>query len=345
MRYAGRGSCRNLVEKLAELTMKAVLCRQFGPPESLVVDQIDVPTAAPGQVVIDVKACGVNFPDTLIIEGKYQFKPAFPFSPGGEVAGVVREVGEGVRHLRPGDNAFALTGWGGFAEGVVADAHKAFPMPTGMDYNTAASLMYTYGTSYHALKQRANLQPGETLLVLGAAGGVGLAAVTLGKLMGARVIAAASTDEKLALCQQYGADDTINYSTQSLRDRLGELVGKRGVDVVYDPVGGELAEPALRSMAWGGRYLVVGFAAGPIPALPFNLPLLKGCSVVGVFWGAFAEKQPADNVQNVQELLGFWQRGQLVPHIYATYPLEQAADALNDMLSRRVMGKVLMVNA
>lgn len=322
--------------------MKAVLCRQFGPPESLVVDEIDVPGAAPGKVVIDVRACGVNFPDTLIIEGKYQFKPQFPFSPGGEVAGVVREVGEGVTHLKPGDNVFALTGWGGFAESVLADAHKTFPMPDGMDYNTAASLMYTYGTSYHALKQRAQLQVGETLLVLGAAGGVGLAAVTLGKLMGAKVIAAASTDEKLALCRQYGADDTINYSTQDLRERLGELVGKKGVDVVYDPVGGTLAEPALRSMAWGGRYLVVGFAAGPIPALPFNLPLLKGCSVVGVFWGAFAEKQPKDNFRNVQELLGFWQQGQLVPHIHATYPLEGATAALNEMLGRKVMGKVLI---
>ena len=323
--------------------MKSVLCRQFGPPETLVVDDIAWPTAVPGKVVIEVKACGVNFPDTLIIEGKYQFKPEFPFAPGGEVAGIVREVGEGVTHIKPGDTVFALTGWGGFAEGVLADAYKTFPMPPGMDYNTAAALMYTYGTSYHALKQRANLQPGETLLVLGAAGGVGLAAVTLGKLMGARVIAAASTDEKLALCREYGADETINYTTQSLREAVAELVGKKGVDVVYDPVGGDLAEPALRSMAWGGRYLVVGFAAGPIPALPFNLPLLKGCSIVGVFWGAFAEKQPKDSARNIGELLGFWQQGQLIPHIHATYPLEQAAAALNDMLGRKVMGKVLVV--
>ena len=323
--------------------MKSVLCRQFGPPETLVVDDIAWPEATPGKVVIEVKACGVNFPDTLIIEGKYQFKPDFPFAPGGEVAGTVREVGEGVTHLKPGDNVFALTGWGGFAEGAVAEAYKTFPMPPGMDYHTAAALMYTYGTSYHALKQRANIQPGETLLVLGAAGGVGLAAVTLGKLMGARVIAAASTDEKLALCRDYGADETINYTTQPLRETLAGLVGKKGVDVVYDPVGGGLAEPALRSMAWGGRYLVVGFAAGPIPALPFNLPLLKGCSVVGVFWGAFAEKQPKDSAQNIRELLQFWQQGQLVPHIHATYPLEQAAAALNDMLGRKVMGKVLVV--
>ena len=323
--------------------MKSVLCRQYGPPETLTVDDIAWPRAAPGKVVIEVKACGVNFPDTLIIAGKYQFKPAFPFAPGGEVAGVVWEVGDGVTHLKPGDNVFALTGWGGFAEGVLADAYKTFPMPPGMDYTTAAALMYTYGTSYHALKQRATIQPGETLLVLGAAGGVGLAAVTLGKLMGARVIAAASTTEKLALCREYGADETINYTTQPLREAVAELVGKKGVDVVYDPVGGDLAEAALRSMAWGGRYLVVGFAAGPIPALPFNLPLLKGCSIVGIFWGAFAEKQPEDNARNIRELLGFWQQGQLVPHIHATYPLEQAADALNDMLGRKVMGKVLVV--
>lgn len=323
--------------------MKAVLCRQFGPPESLVLDDIPWPQAAKGKVVIEVKACGVNFPDTLIIEGKYQFKPPFPFSPGGEVAGVVREVGEGITHLKPGDNVFALTGWGGFAEGVLADGYRAFPMATGMDYQTAASLMYTYGTSYHALKDRANLQPGETLLVLGAAGGVGLAAVTLGHIMGARVIAAASTDEKLALCREYGATETINYSTQDLRERIKEITNGQGVDVIYDPVGGDLAEPALRSMNWRGRYLVVGFAAGQIPNLPLNLALLKGCSVVGVFWGAFAERQPKDNFRNFQELLGFWQSGKLKPHIHATYPLEQAADALNEMLGRKVMGKVLVV--
>ena len=323
--------------------MKAVLCRQFGPPESLVVEEVAWPVATPGTVVIAVKACGVNFPDTLIIEGKYQFKPDFSFSPGGEVAGVVREVGAGVMHLRPGDSVFALTGWGGFAEGVLAEAAKTFLMPAGMDYPTAAALMYTYGTSYHALKQRAQVRAGETLLVLGAAGGVGLAAVSLGKLLGARVIAAASTEEKLALCRQYGADETINYTTRPLRESLAKLMGKKGVDVVYDPVGGNLAESALRSMAWGGRYLVVGFAAGPIPALPFNLPLLKGCSIVGVFWGAFAERQPQDNQQNIRELLQFWQQGQLIPHIHGTYPLEQAAEALNEMLGRRVMGKVLVV--
>ena len=323
--------------------MKAVLCREYGPPENLQVDEIDWPIATKGKLVIEVKACGVNFPDTLIIQGKYQFKPTFPFSPGGEVAGIVREVGEGVTHLKSGDNVFSLTGWGGFAEGALADGYRTFPMPPGMDHQTAASLMYTYGTSYHALKDRANIKPGETLLVLGAAGGVGLAAVTLGKIMGAKVIAAASTDEKLALCRDYGADETINYTTRNLRDCIKELTGGQGVDVIYDPVGGDLAEPALRSMNWQGRYLVIGFAAGPIPSLPFNLPLLKGCSVVGVFWGAFAERQPKDNFRNIQELIGFWQDGRLKPHIHATYPLEEAADALNEMLSRRVMGKVLVI--
>lgn len=324
--------------------MKAVLCYQYGLPESLVTEEIEPLKASKGKLVINMKACGVNFPDTLIIQGKYQFKPPFPFSPGGEVAGVVHEVGEGITHLKPGDNVFALTGWGGFAEQVVADGYRSFVMPSNMDHQTAASLMYTYGTSYHALKDRAQLQPGETLLVLGAAGGVGLAAVTLGKLMGARVIAAASTDQKLALCREYGAAETINYATQDLRERIKEVTGGQGVDVVYDPVGGDLAEPALRSINWRGRYLVVGFAAGPIPALPFNLPLLKGCSVVGVFWGAFAEKQPKDSMRNVQELIGFWQKGQLKPHIHATYNLDHAADALNEMLERKVMGKVLIIN-
>lgn len=324
------------------MTMKAVLCHQYGPPETLTVEETGSPKTAPGKLVIQMKACGVNFPDTLMIQGKYQFKPPFPFSPGGEVAGVVREVGDGITHLKPGDAVFALTGWGGFAEETLADGFKAFPIPTGMDYVTAASLMYTYGTSYHALKDRANLQPGETLLVLGAAGGVGLAAVELGRLMGANVIAAASTDEKLALCRQTGASETINYSHEDLRERVREITGGQGVDVVYDPVGGSLTEAALRSVGWRGRYLVVGFAAGPIPSIPLNLPLLKGCSVVGIFWGAFAEKQPKDNFRNVQELLTFYQQGAMKPHIQAAYPLEQAPQALRQMMDRRVLGKLVI---
>ena len=322
--------------------MKALLCKQFGPPETLVVENIENLHAQKGQVVIGVKACGVNFPDTLIIEGKYQFKPPFPFSAGGEVAGVIKEIGEDVMHLKVGDDVFALTGWGGFAEEVVIGASRVFKMPPNMDYATAASLMYTYGTSYHALKDRANLQPNETLLVLGAAGGVGLAAVNLGRIMGARVIAAASTDEKLELCKQYGATDLINYSTQDLRTRLKEITGG-GVDVVYDPVGGDYTEPALRSMNWKGRYLVVGFASGPIPSLPMNLPLLKGCSVNGVFWGSFAEREPKANFQNVMELIDFYNKGELVPYIQKTFSLEETPQALYDMLNRKVMGKLVVV--
>ncbi|MEZ4904014.1 MAG: NADPH:quinone oxidoreductase family protein [Spirosomataceae bacterium] len=321
--------------------MKALLCRQYGPPESLTVEEISPLKASKGQVVITVKACGVNFPDTLIIEGKYQFKPPFPFAPGGEVAGVVKEVGEGVTHLKVGDNVFALTGWGGFAEEVLTPASKAFLMPPQMDYEVAASLMYTYGTSYHALKDRAQLKEGETLLVLGAAGGVGLAAVNLGKIMGAKVIAAASTDEKLALCKAYGADGLINYTKDDLRESLKNLTGG-GVDVIYDPVGGDYTEPALRSMNWKGRYLVVGFAAGHIPTIPLNLALLKGCAITGVFWGAFAERDPKTNFQNVMELLQFYQKGQMKPYIQKRFSLEEAPQALYDMLERRTMGKMVV---
>jgi NADPH2:quinone reductase len=323
--------------------MKALLCTAFGPPETLVLQEIESPQPGKGQVLIDVRACGVNFPDTLIIEGKYQFKPPLPFAPGGEVAGVVAEVGEGVTHLKPGDRVFSLTGWGGFAEKVLGDATKTLPMPDGMDFVTAASVMYTYGTSYHALKQRAALQPGETLLVLGAAGGVGLAAVQLGKLMGAKVIAAASSEEKLAVCRELGADETINYETEDLRERVKTLTNGRGVDVCYDPVGDRFTEPALRSMAWRGRYLVVGFAAGEIPKIPANLVLLKGCALVGVFWGQFAALEPKESLGNFREILGFMQAGTLSQHLHGTYPLADAPKALRDMLERRVIGKAVVV--
>jgi len=323
--------------------MKAILCKQFGPPESLVLDEIPSPKAGADQVVIRVKACGVNFPDTLMIEGKYQFKPPFPFSPGGEVAGVVTEVGEAVRHLHVGDNVFSLTGHGGFAEEVVGKAATTLPMPAGMDYVTAASTMYTYGTSYHALKDRAALQPGEILLVLGAAGGVGLAAVQLGVLMGARVIAAASSDEKLAVCRQMGASETINYSTEDLRERLRELTNGNGVDVVYDPIGDRYAEPCIRSLAWKGRYLVVGFAAGSIPNIPLNLALLKGASIVGVFWGAFAQREPRVSMANFQQILTWVETDQLRQHIYRTYSLPEAPEALLALLNRQVIGKAVVV--
>ncbi len=242
--------------------MKAILCKTHGLPDTLVLEELPSPIPGPKQVVITVKACGVNFPDTLIIQNLYQFKPELPFSPGGEVAGVVKAVGEGVKHLKPGDTVIALTGWGGFAEEVLTDAAKVFPVPPLFDFKVAATFAYAYGTSYHALKDRAQLQPGETLLVLGAAGGVGLAAVQLGKQMGARVIAAASTAEKLAVCRQSGADELVNYSEPDWREQIKALTGGNGVDVVYDAVGDRYAEPALRSMAWKGRYLVVGFAAG-----------------------------------------------------------------------------------
>lgn len=323
--------------------MQALLCQAYGPPETLVLQEISPSQPGKGQVLIDVKACGVNFPDTLIIEGKYQFKPPLPFAPGGEVAGVVAEIGEGVTHLRPGDRVFSLTGWGGFAEQALGDAAKTLPMPEGMDFVTAASVMYTYGTSYHALKQRAAIQPGETLLVLGAAGGVGLAAVQLGKLLGARVIAAASSQEKLAVCRELGANETINYETEDLRERVKTLTAGRGVDVCYDPVGDRFTEPALRSMAWRGRYLVVGFAAGEIPKIPVNLVLLKGCALLGVFWGQFAALEPKESGRNFREILGFIAEGRLKQHIHRQYSLAEAPQALRDLLDRKVVGKAVVV--
>jgi len=322
--------------------MRAVLCKRYGPPSDLVVEDVPSPKPGEGQVLVAVHAAGVNFPDTLIIQGKYQFKPELPFSPGGEVAGIVRAIGPGVTGIAPGDRVIAATTWGGYAEEVVAEAKRIIPMPDGMDFDTAATFVLTYGTSHHALKDRAALQPGETLLVLGAAGGVGLAAVELGKAMGARVIAAASSDDKLATCREHGADETINYGREDLRERIKALTDGRGVDVVYDPVGGDLSEPALRSMAWNGRFLVVGFAAGSIPSIPLNLALLKGCAIVGVFWGAFTRNEPRRNEANLQELLAWFKAGKVRPHISARYPLERAADALRDVMERKVKGKVVL---
>jgi NADPH2:quinone reductase len=296
-----------------------------------------------GQVVVSVKACGVNFPDTLIIRGLYQFKPEPPFSPGSEVAGIVKAVGAGVERVKPGDRVIAFSAFGGFAEELLADAGGLIPMPPAMDFDTAASFVMTYGTSIHALKDRAHLRPGETLLVLGAAGGIGLAAVEIGKAMGAKVIAAASSDEKLAVCRQHGADAVINYSNEDLKARISALTDRQGVDVIVDPVGGAYSEPALRGMAWNGRFLVVGFTAGDIPRIPLNLALLKGCSIVGVFWGSFAARDPRRNHENLRELLGWFEAGHLKPRISARYPLERAADALNDILQRKVIGKAVLV--
>jgi NADPH:quinone reductase len=323
--------------------MKAVLCKQWGPPESLVLEEVPSPKAGKNQVIVSVKSCGVNFPDTLIIQGKYQFKPDMPFSPGGEVAGVVKEVGEGVSQVKAGDRVIAFTGWGGYAEEVIAPSEKLIAIPDGMDFKTASAFVMTYGTSHHALKDRGELKPGETLLVLGAAGGVGLAAVEIGKALGARVIAAASSDDKLAVCKEHGADELINYSTQDLRARINELTDKKGVDVTYDPVGGDLAEPALRSTGWRGRFLVVGFAGGEIPKIPLNLTLLKGNSIVGIFWGDYTRREPKRNAEALQELAGWFAQGKLKPLVSAAYPLSQAAQALNDMTQRKVKGKVVLV--
>ena len=322
--------------------MRAVLCKQLGLPDNLVVENVPSPVAGKGEVVLSVKACGVNFPDTLIIQGKYQFKPELPFSPGGEVAGVVKEVGEGVTNVRPGDRVIAVSTWGGFAEELVVEANRTIPMLDSMDFVSASAFVLTYGTSLHALKDRAHLQPGETMLVLGASGGVGIAAIQLGKAMGARVIAAASSDQKLEVCRTNGADDLINYSHDDLRARIKQITAGKGVDVVYDPVGGSYSEPALRDMAWNGRFLVVGFAAGDIPKVPLNLALLKGCSIVGVFWGAFTRNEPENNRRNNEELMQLYAQGKVKPHIHATYPLERAAEALNDVMYKRVSGKVVL---
>ncbi|HXU06882.1 MAG TPA: NADPH:quinone oxidoreductase family protein [Polyangia bacterium] len=293
--------------------------------------------------MVTVKACGVNFPDTLIIRGRYQFKPPLPFSPGSEVAGIVKTVGEGVETVKPGDRVIAFGAFGGFVEEMLTDAGAVIPMPAAMDFETAASVVMTYGTDMHALKDRAHLQPGETLLVLGAAGGIGLAAVEIGNAMGAKVIAAASSDEKLEICRQHGADAVINYRTDDLKDRINTLTGRHGVDVIVDPVGGAYSEPALRGMAWNGRFLVIGFTAGDIPRIPLNLPLLKGCSIVGVFWGSFAARQPRQNQENLRELLGWFEAGKLKSRISARFPLERAADALNAISERKVMGKAVLV--
>lgn len=322
--------------------MKAVLCKAFGPAETLVLEEVASPEPKKNEVLIDVHAAGVNFPDTLIIEGKYQFKPPFPFSPGGEAAGTVAAVGEKISHLKPGDRVMALTGWGSFAEQVAVPGYNVMPIPKGIDFNSAAAFGMTYGTSMHALKQRANLQPGETLLVLGASGGVGLAAVEIGKAMGARVIAAASSDEKLEVAKAAGADLLINYSTSSLKEKVKELTGGQGADVIYDPVGGDLFDEAIRSIAWNGRLLVVGFASGRIPELPVNLALLKGAAVVGVFWGSFAQRQPQDNLANFQQLFAWHAEGKLKPLVSQTFPLKRAAEAINALGQRKAVGKVVV---
>jgi NADPH2:quinone reductase len=322
--------------------MKAILCKSYGPPESLVMEDVASPTPGPGEVVVSVKAASINFPDVLIIQNKYQVKPPLPFSPGSELAGIVKSVGAGVTTMKAGDAVMGCTGYGAFAEEIVAAADRFFPIPTGMDFPTAASFVLTYGTSDHALRDRGQLQPGETLLVLGAAGGVGLAAIEIGKILGARVIACASTADKLAVCRAHGADDTIDYATEDLRERIKQLTGGQGVDVVYDPVGGAYAEPALRAVKWRGRFLVIGFAAGEIPKMPLNLPLIKGSSIVGVYWGDFSRREPARFADSMRQLAAWWTAGKLKPHVSATFPLARASDALTLMANRQVKGKVVL---
>ncbi|WP_020191600.1 NADPH:quinone oxidoreductase family protein [Pseudomonas putida] len=323
--------------------MKAVLCKTLGPARNLVLEEVASPLPKKNEILLDVQAAGVNFPDTLIIEGKYQFQPPLPFSPGGEAAGVVAAVGEKAGAFKVGDRVMALTGWGAFAEQVAVPFYNVLPIPASMDFTTAAAFGMTYGTSMHALRQRGQLQAGETLLVLGASGGVGLAAVEIGKAMGARVIAAASSAEKLAVAKAAGADELIDYSQANLREEIKRLTGGQGVDVIYDPVGGELFEQAVRGLAWNGRLLVVGFASGSIPQLAANLVLLKGAAVLGVFWGSFAQRQPEDNAANFHQLFAWHAEGKLKPLVSQTYPLAEAGSAIEKLGQRQAVGKLVVL--
>lgn len=322
--------------------MKSIVCKEFGPPEKLVLEEVPDPVAGEGQVVIESRASTVTFPDALMIEDKYQFKAQLPFVPGGEAAGVVAEVGPGVEGFEVGDRVIGQSGLiGGFQQKVVCAAAATRKLSKNVGFAESTGLLYAYGTGYYGLKFRGNLKPGETLLVLGAAGNVGLAAVELGKLMGARVIAAASSREKLSVCVDRGADETIDYSTEDLKTRAKELTGGKGVDVIYDCVGGDYAEAALRAIGWEGRFLVIGFTAG-IPQLPLNLTLLKSCQVIGVFYGAMISKQPELLQEITRDLYAFLEEGKLKPYVSARYPLAEAPQALRDLLDRKVTGKVVI---
>ncbi|GGY75485.1 NADPH:quinone oxidoreductase family protein [Marinobacter zhanjiangensis] len=324
--------------------MRAILCKEYGPAEKLVIEDIECPEPTGGQVKVRVKAAGLNFPDTLIIEGKYQIKPEMPFSPGGEMAGEVIAVGDKVSRFKVGDRVIGMTGYGAFSEEMLVDENRLLPLAEGMSDEEGAAFTMVYGTSYHALKQRANIQPGESLLVLGASGGVGLAAVELGKAMGAHVIAAASTDAKLQVAKEAGADELLNYSDtdKPLKDKIKEMTGGKGVDVIYDPVGGDFTEQALRAMAWNGRHLIIGFAAGDIPKIPANLTLLKSCSVVGVFWGAFTQKEPQNHVQNMKELFQLHAEGKIKPKVSEVFAFEDYVKALDALSGRTATGKVVL---
>jgi NADPH2:quinone reductase len=322
--------------------MKAILCTHFGGPADLEYGELPDPAPAAGEVVVAVKAAALNFFDTLLIAGKYQFKPPFPFSPAAEFSGVIERVGDGVTTFKAGDRVLGYGGHGAAREKVAISAQRVVKIPDNLDFDRAAGLTVIYGTTLHALKDRAHLKSGETLAVLGASGGTGLAAIELGKLMGARVIACASSDDKLAFCRERGADDVINYATADLKDALRKATGGKGADVIYDPVGGAYAEAALRSIAWQGRFLVIGFAAGEIPKIPLNLALLKGCDIVGVFWGAFIERDPKGHQSNMADLVRWAAEGKLSAHVHAVYPLEKTPEALTAIAERKVMGKVIL---
>ena len=332
--------------------MKAVLSKIVGGPDTLVVEDLPDPVAKEGEVVIRVHACGVNYPDVLIIEDKYQFKPARPFSPGGEVAGVIESVGPGVATLKVGDRVIGSTGWGGMAEKIALAAGRCIPIPDSMPFDEASAFILTYGTSHYALKQRAHLKAGETLLVLGAAGGVGLAAVELAKAAGAKVVVACSSQEKVDLAIAHGADSGVVYPSgpfdrdgqKALADLFKQACGPNGADVIYDAVGGDYAEASLRAIGWEGRFLVIGFPAG-IPKIPLNLTLLKSCQIVGVFWGAFTARNPAENAENVKELMGLYAAGKIKPHVSAVFPMEQAGEAIRQLSSRKAQGKVVVTLA
>lgn len=324
--------------------MHAWLCENPTGVDAVVWKELPTPVPGVGQVLVAIKAASLNFPDLLIVQNKYQMKPPPPFVPGSEFAGVVEAVGDGVKHVRPGDAVAAFSGTGGFATHACVRAEVVMPLPRGFAFDDAAAFVLTYGTTHHALLDRAALKAGETLLVLGAAGGVGTAAIQIAKAVGARVIAAASSDEKCALCRDIGADATINYANGSIRDEIKRLTDGKGPDVVYDPVGGELAEPVFRSIAWRGRYLVVGFAQGTIPSLPLNLPLLKGASLVGVFWGEFARREPQANARALTELATWYAQGKIKPVIDGRLPMSALPDAFARMGTRQVRGKLVLLN-
>ena len=330
--------------------MKALQCVELGGPDKLKINEVDSPSVIPGHVVIDVKSGSINFPDVLMIQGLYQFQPPLPFTPGGESAGIISEVGEDVTKFKVGDKVFAMTGTGAFAEKILAHEASCMLIPDSMDYDSAAALSMTYGTSLYALKQRANIQPGETLLVLGASGGVGIAAIELGKAMGAKVIAAASTQDKVDMCMTHGADEGFIYPSgnldrdqqKQLSNKIKELTGGMGANVVYDPVGDSYSEPCLRATAWEGRYLVIGFAAGEIRKIPLNITLLKGCQIVGVFWGAWVGMHPDENNKNFDELFKLHAEGKINPEVSQKYALENSADAFSHLANRKAKGKVII---